>query len=54
MSDEVLEHGDHEVDLVAGSGGVFDVTVEGRLVFSKTSNHRFPDPGEIAGLLSVE
>ncbi|HBW84480.1 MAG TPA: hypothetical protein DEF79_10625 [Gammaproteobacteria bacterium] len=51
MSDEVLKHGDHQVNLVAGSGGVFDVTFDGRTVFSKAMTNRFPEPGEIADLL---
>ncbi|NOZ94257.1 MAG: hypothetical protein GXP47_05895 [Acidobacteria bacterium] len=33
--------------LVKGKGGVFDVVVDGRLVFSKHQLHRFPDPGEV-------
>jgi len=34
--------------LVKGKGGVFDVTVDGRLVFSKHQLRRFPDPGEVS------
>lgn len=37
--------------LIAGSGGVFEVMVDGRLVFSKKEAGRFPEPGEIAGML---
>ena len=37
--------------LIAGGGGVFDVTVDGTLVFSKKSVGRFPEAGEIAGVL---
>ena len=33
--------------LVKGSGGVFDVTVDGTLVYSKAETGRFPDPGEV-------
>jgi len=32
-------------------GGVFDVSVDGKLIFSKKSVGRFPEPGEIVGLL---
>ena len=52
MSDEILELGVHQVNLVAGSGGVFEVTVEGRTLFSKADSNRFPEPGEIASLLT--
>ena len=36
-----------EAKLVAGGGGIFDVIVDGDLVFSKFEAGRFPDPGEI-------
>jgi len=32
---------------VRGSGGEFEVTIDGRLVFSKRATGRFPDPEEI-------
>jgi len=35
------------VELVRSSGGVFEVTVDGRLVFSKKALGRFPEPGEV-------
>ena len=54
MSDEVLKLGDHQVNLVAGSDGVFEVTADGRTLFSKADSNRFPEPGEIAGLLAGE
>jgi len=37
------------VVLKPGSGGVFEVTVDGRNVFSKEAVGRFPEPGEVAG-----
>jgi hypothetical protein len=33
---------------------VFDVTVDGRVVFSKKAFGRFPEEGEIASLLSTK
>jgi selT/selW/selH-like putative selenoprotein len=36
-----------KVELVKGSGGVFDVEVDGRRVFSKHHEGRFPEPEEI-------
>jgi selenoprotein W-related protein len=35
------------IDLQAGSGGVFDVEADGRRVWSKHENGRFPEPAEI-------
>lgn len=37
--------------LIKGSNGVFEVTVDGELVFSKASLGRFPDAGEVAATI---
>lgn len=37
--------------LIKGSGGVFDVLVDGKGVFSKLFTGRFPDPGEVVELI---
>jgi selT/selW/selH-like putative selenoprotein len=34
-------------------GGVFDIFVNGKLVFSKAKTHRHPNPGEIVSLMSA-
>jgi len=39
--------------LIKGSGGVFDVRVDGALVFSKHREGRFPEPGEIVRRISA-
>lgn len=36
-----------ELRLVPGENGIFDVTVDGELVFSKHKAGRFPEPGEV-------
>ena len=33
--------------LVRGGGGEFEVTVDGKLVFSKKQERRFPEPDEV-------
>jgi selT/selW/selH-like putative selenoprotein len=40
-----------ETKLVPGSGGIFDVMVDGRLVFSKRAVGRHAKPGEVVGLI---
>jgi predicted Rdx family selenoprotein len=36
--------------LIKGQGGIFDVEVDGRMVFSKhKEGARFPEDGEVAG-----
>jgi selenoprotein W-related protein len=39
------------VELVPGSGGVFEVSFDGDLVFSKARERRFPEDDEILGPL---
>ena len=36
-----------EVELVPGVGGVFEITVDGRLAYSKKQTGRFPTDEEI-------
>jgi len=36
---------------VESSGGVFEISVNGRLIFSKKKEGRFPEDGEILTLL---
>ena len=43
-----------DVDLVKSGGGVFEVTVDDRLVFSKKALGRFPEREELQGLASGE
>jgi selenoprotein W-related protein len=40
-----------EVDLIEGDKGVFDLVVDGDLVFSKHAEGRFPEEVEIVRLL---
>ena len=42
---------DAEFQLLQSSGGVFEVTVDGRLVFSKKALARHAEPGEVLGLV---
>lgn len=49
---EIEKHSnDASVTLMGGSGGVFDVTVDNQLIFSKHKVGRFPEEGELLGLL---
>lgn len=40
-----------ECQLTPGGGGVFDVSVDGRLVYSKHRTGRFPEPDEVLAAL---
>jgi selenoprotein W-related protein len=41
------------VKLIPSSGGVFDVTVDGQLVFSKREVRRHAAPGEVLRLIKA-
>ena len=44
---------DAEIKLISSGGGVFEVMVNGKLIFSKKSLDRFPEKGEIANLINM-
>jgi hypothetical protein len=50
---EELRAGGLDAEPVAGAKGQFDVEADGRLVFSKQALGRFPEDGEVAGLLDA-
>jgi len=41
-------------ELVRGNGGVFEVTVDGDLIFSKRATGRFPEEGEVAARFEAQ
>ncbi|MBU0485600.1 MAG: Rdx family protein [Proteobacteria bacterium] len=47
-----VKHADAEVKLVAGSHGIYDITVDGIEIFSKNKTGRFPENDEIIRLIS--
>ena len=42
-----------QAELIQGSGGIFDVTADGALVYSKHSTGRFPENAEVLQALRV-
>ena len=39
-------------EMIEGGGGVFEVVVDGALVFSKKELGRFPDAGEVLKIIN--
>lgn len=39
--------------MIKGRGGVFDVRLDGELLFSKDAVGRFPQPGEVEAVLAA-
>ena len=42
----------HEAEAVAGARSQFDVVADGKIIFSKQREHRFPEHDEITAALS--
>lgn len=40
-----------EAELIKGKDGVFEVEVDGNLIYSKRATGRFPEPGEVEDAL---
>ena len=51
LAQELESHG-HDAHAVEGARSQYDVVVDGRVVFSKEREHRFPEDGEILAVLS--
>jgi len=51
LEEELVNRFAAQVELIAGSGGVFEVVIDGQKIFSKAAIGRFPDDGEIVRLI---
>ena len=52
MGDELKKSLGAEIELVAGSNGIYDVSLDGNMIFSKFEKGRFPDTEEIINLVN--
>ena len=43
--------GPAEIELIRGRGGIFDITIDGKLAYSKHQTGRFPTDEEVRALL---
>jgi len=51
LAAELTDRTDHEAEVVEGAKSQFDVLADGRLVFSKQQQGRFPEVDEIISAL---
>lgn len=51
MGDELQKDLGAEIELIAGSNGIFEVAVDGRMIFAKSEQGRFPQSAEIISLI---
>ena len=47
MADKLKESFGVESEMIAGSGGIFDVKVDGKMVYSKHVTGAFPDHAQL-------
>lgn len=50
MSDRLSRIDGAEIELVKGSGGVFEITLDGEIVYSKKTTGRFPAWKEVEAI----
>ncbi len=51
LGDELKKNLGAEIELVAGSNGIFDVSLDGNMVYSKFEQGHFPRADEIIQLI---
>jgi selT/selW/selH-like putative selenoprotein len=52
LTEFLKKQGVENVELIESSGGAFEVTKNGLLIFSKLKEHRFPEDAEILDLIA--
>jgi len=50
VSDRFSQIDGAEIELVNSAGGVFEISIDGELMFSKKATGRFPEEHEIEGI----
>ena len=50
-SAELKSKGISNIELIKGSNGIFDVEIDGKIVYSKSKTGRFPNLGELSTLI---
>ena len=54
LAEELQREFNVNAELVPGSNGIFDVVIDGNLIFSRASESRFPEQGEITGKIKKD
>jgi selT/selW/selH-like putative selenoprotein len=53
LAADLKQRFDLDAILKPGHGGIFDVEVDGKMIYSKHETERFPNPGEVDGLIAA-
>jgi selT/selW/selH-like putative selenoprotein len=54
LGDELKKNLGADIELLAGSNGVFDVSLDGTMIYSKFDKGRFPQADDILNLIKKE
>lgn len=55
LAEEIKKKFDNiDIEYLESSGGKFEVSLDGNLIFSKTDTFRFPEPGEVERKIAQE
>ena len=55
LATELMEHYEHLIEtltLIPSDGGRFEVSVNGKLIYSKLGTHRHAEAGEVVNLIT--
>jgi len=53
LADEIEQRFGERPELIKGRDGVFEVELDGQIVYSKKKTGRFPEPGEVEATLAT-
>jgi selT/selW/selH-like putative selenoprotein len=53
LGEELKKNLGAEIELVAGANGIFDISLDGKIIFSKLQKGHFPEPAEIIELVKA-
>ncbi len=51
MGEELKKSLGADIELVAGANGIFDISIDNEMIFSKAEKGRFPEADEVIALI---
>ena len=54
MGDELKKNLGADIELIAGSNGVFDISLDGTMIYSKFEKGRFPQTEDVLNIIKKE
>jgi selT/selW/selH-like putative selenoprotein len=54
LGDELKKNLGADIELIAGSNGVFDISLDGTMIYSKFEKGRFPQTEDVLNIIKKE